>query len=155
MINKLFTAIAVSLIGIGVGVGVSGTAVAADDVYFRQLGYSFDLTSGPATPQGILGITVPAGTWVITAKANVVNFSQPDFARCSLYVGSTLHDGGATFIGGSPSAAVAEIVLQTVVTITSSELALLQCQHDYNTAGIYLDPYASMVVVKATGPIGP
>jgi len=148
MINKLSAAIAVSLIG------VSGAVVAADGVYYRHTESSFDLTSSPATPQAILGATVPAGTWVITAKANAVNFSQPDFARCTIIVGSTQHDGGATFIGGSPSAAVAEIVLQTVVTITSSKLVELQCQHDYNTPGIYLDPGASIVVVKAAAPIG-
>lgn len=149
MINKkLFTAIAVSLIS------VTGAALAADDVYFRQTESSFNLTSQPGTPQTVLSLTVPAGTWVITAKANPVNFAQPDFARCELIVGSTQHDGGATFIGGSPSAAVAEIVLQTVVTTTTSKVVELQCQHDYNTAGIYLDPLASIVVVKATAPIG-
>jgi len=147
MINKLFTAIAVSLIGVS-------AAVAADDVYYRQTESSINLTAEPGIPQTVLGLTVPAGTWVITAKANPVNFSQPDFARCTIIVGSTQHDGGATFVGGSPSAAVAEIALQTVVTTTSSEPVSLRCQHDYWTAGIYLDPSASIVVVKATAPIG-
>jgi hypothetical protein len=91
---------------------------------------------------------------VVTAKANPVDFSQPDFARCTLVVGSTLQDDGATFIGGSPSAAVAEIVLQTAVTTTTSEVVKLTCQHDYSTPGIYLDPRASIVVVKAAAPIG-
>ena len=148
MINKLCTAIAASLIGI------SGAAVAADAVYFRQTEASFNLTSTPGTPQTVLSLEIPAGTWVITAKANAVNFSQPDFARCTLIVGTTQHDGGATFIGGSPSAAVAEIALQTVVTNTTSKLVQLQCQHDYNTPGIYLDPLASIVVVKSTAPVG-
>jgi len=148
MRNKFVTLSALALMGF------TGAAFAADAVYYRQTAASFNLTSKPATPQTVLSLTVPEGTWVITAKANPVDFSQPDFARCSIIVGSTLHDAGATFIGGSPSAAVAEIVLQTVVTTTSSKVVELQCQHDYNTPGIYIDPEASIVVVKATAPIG-
>ena len=145
--QKTFTAIAVSLIS------VTGTAFAADGVYYRQTEQSFNLTSAPGTAQTILSLTVPAGPWVITAKANPVDFAQGDFARCTIVVGSTVHDGGATFIGGT-SAFVAEIALQTVVTTSSSEVVKLQCQHDFNTSGIYLDPLASIVVVKATAPIG-
>ena len=49
---------------------------------------------------------------------------------------------------------VAEIVLQTAITTTASKAFKVDCQHDFSSAGMYVDPGASIMIVKATGPLG-
>lgn len=49
---------------------------------------------------------------------------------------------------------VAEIVLQTAIKTTSSKTFKLDCLHDFPSAGMYVDPGASILVVRSPGPLG-
>lgn len=76
-------------------------------------------------------------------------------------VGATQRDAAATLVGnaapgptGEMGPSVAEIVLQTAITTSASTTFKLDCQHDFPPAGMYVDPGASIMVVKAPGPIG-
>ncbi len=143
-------------------IGASAFAVEPDisaGVYLRTTNASVDL-SDDGSPVIIVKVTVPAGTWLVTAKANPVNFGAADYARCVLLIG-TQRDAGATLIGdaapgptGELGPSVAEIVLQTAITTTAAKVFKLTCQHDFATPGMYVDPGASIMVVAAPGPLG-
>jgi len=44
---------------------------------------------------------------------------------------------------------VAQIALQTAFTTPTSKVVRLDCQHDFPTPGIYVDPGAKITVVSA------
>ena len=106
-------------------------------------------------------VTIPAGTWVVTAKANPVNFGAADYVRCRIVVGGVQRDAAATLIGnaapgptGETGPSVAAIALQAALQTTASKVFKLDCLHDSPTPGMYVDPGASIMIVKAPGPIG-
>ena len=132
----------------------------AADVYMRTTTTSKNL-SDTGAPVTLIGVTIPAGTWVVSAKANPVSFGSADYVRCRIVVGTTQKDAGATLLGnaapgptGEMGPSVAQIFLQTAITTTSDKVFKLDCQHDFPTPGIYLDPGARIMIVRATGPLG-
>jgi len=154
--SKLATAL---LIAAGFSAAYSAESSAAD-VYLRTTTASINLSSTGA-PVTIKSVAIPAGTWVVTAKANPVNFGPADYVRCRILVGTTQKDAAATLVGnaapgptGEMGPSVAEIVLQTAITTTASKTFKLDCQHDFPSAGMYVDPGASIMVVRAPGPLG-
>ena len=131
--------------------------------YLRSTPASVDLSSSSGTPVPLIQTqAVPAGTYLVTAKANVVNFGAADYVRCLLLAGGVQKDSGATLVGnaapgptGETGPSVAEIVLQTAVTFTTSTHTFeLKCQHDFANSGEYVDPGASILIVGAAGPLG-
>jgi hypothetical protein len=154
--SKLATAL---LIAAGFSAAYSAESSAAD-VYLRSTTASINLSSD-GSPVSLKQVTIPAGTWVVTAKANPVNFGAADYVRCRILVGGTQRDAAATLVGNAAPAptgemgpSVAEIVLQTAFTSTSSKTVKLDCQHDFPYAGIYVDPGASIMIVRSPGPLG-
>jgi hypothetical protein len=132
----------------------------AADVFLRKTTASINLSSD-GSPVILKQVTIPAGTWVVTAKANPVNFGPADYVRCRILVGSSQRDAAATLVGnaapgptGETGPSVAEIVLQTAITTTSSKTFKLDCLHDFPSAGMYVDPGASIMIVRAPGPLG-
>ncbi len=132
----------------------------AADVFLRKTTASTSL-SADGSPRTIRQVTIPAGTWLVTAKANPVNFGGADYVRCRILVGGSQQDAAATLVGnasagptGEVGPSVAEIVLQTAITTTSSKVFKFDCLHDFPSAGMYVDPGASLMVVKAPGPLG-
>jgi len=132
----------------------------AADAYLRTTTASVNLSSD-GSPVALKQVTVPAGTWIVTAKANPVNFGAADYVRCRILVGGTQRDAAATLLGNAAPAptgemgpSVAEIVLQTAFTSTSSKTVKLDCQHDFPYPGIYVDPGASIMIVRSPGPLG-
>jgi hypothetical protein len=157
--HKSLTAVTALLIGASAFAGSVEPDVGAG-VYLRATTASVDLSSD-GSPVTIEQVTVPAGTWVVTAKANPVNFGEADYARCVLSVGTIQQDAAATLVGnaapgpsGELGPSVAEIVLQTAITTRSARVFMLSCQHDFATPGMYVDPGASIIVVAAPGPLG-
>ena len=155
--NKLRAAMLIAATGFTAAYSASSSAA---DVFMRTTTASKNLTDTGA-PLTILTVTIPAGTWVVTAKTNPVNFGAADYVRCRILVGTTQKDAGATLLGnaapgptGEMGPSVAQIALQAVITTTSSKLFKLDCQHDFPTPGIYLDPGARLMVVRAPGPLG-
>jgi len=132
----------------------------AADVFLRKTTTSVNLSSD-GSPVTLKQVTLPAGTWLVTAKANPVNFGAADYVRCRIVVGGVQRDAAATLVGNAAPAptgemgpSMAEIVLQTAITTTASKTFKLDCQHDFPYPGIYVDPGASIMVVKAPGPLG-
>jgi hypothetical protein len=155
--SKLATAL---LIAAGVFSATYSAASSAADAYLRSTTASVNLSSD-GSPVTIKSVTIPAGTWIVTAKANPVNFGAADYVRCRILVGTTQKDAAATLLGNAAPAptgemgpSVAEIVLQTAITTTASKTFKLDCQHDFPYPGIYVDPGASIMVVRAPGPLG-
>ena len=158
MIKKRLTA--------AVLIGASGVAMvhsaetSAAEVYLRATSASINLSNSGA-PVTIRQVTIPAGTWVVTAKANPVNFGAADYVRCRIVVGGVQRDAAATLIGnaapgptGETGPSVAAIALQAALTTTASKVFKLDCLHDFPTPGMYVDPGASIMIVKAPGPLG-
>lgn len=143
--------------------GVTAThsaATQAAGVYLRTTTASVNLSSTGA-PVVLTQVTIPAGTWFVTAKANPVNFGAADYVRCRIVVGGAQKDAAATLVGnaapgptGETGPSVAEIVLQTAITTPAPRIFKLDCQHDFPIPGLYVDPGASIMVVKAPGPLG-
>jgi hypothetical protein len=155
--SKLATAL---LIAAGVFSATYSAASSAADAYLRSTTASVNLSSD-GSPVVLKSVTVPAGTWIITAKANPVNFGAADYVRCRILVGATQKDAAATLLGNAAPAptgemgpSVAEIVLQTAFSSTSSKTVKLDCLHDFPYAGIYVDPGASIMIVRSPGPLG-
>lgn len=153
------TLAAALLIAAGFSSAYSAESSAAD-AYLRTTTASVNLSSD-GSPVTIKQVTIPAGTWLVTAKANPVNFGAADYVRCRIVVGTTQKDAAATLLGNAAPAptgemgpSVAEIVLQTAITTTASKTFKLDCQHDFPYPGIYVDPGASILVVRAPGPLG-
>ena len=155
--NKLRAAMLIAATGFTAAYSANSSAA---DVFLRYTTASKNL-SDTGEPVTILSVTIPAGTWVVTAKANPVSFGAADYVRCRIVVGSAQKDAGATLLGnaqpgptGEMGPSVAQIALQAAFTTTSSKVFKLDCQHDFPTPGIYVDPGAKIMVVRAPGPLG-
>ena len=154
--NKLRTAMLIAATGFTAAYSASSSAA---DVFVRTTQTSKFL-SDTGAPVTILSVTIPAGTWVVNAKVNPVSFGAADYVRCRIMVGTSQKDAGATLLGnaapgptGEMGPSVAQIALQAAFTTTSSKDFKVDCQHDFPTPGIYVDPGARMIVVKAPGPL--
>ena len=150
--NKLRAAMLIAATGLTAAYSANSSAA---DVIARSRSTSKFL-SDTGAPVAILAVTVPAGTWVVNAKVNPVNFGAADYVRCRIMVGTSQKDAGATLLGnaapgptGEMGPSVAQIALQTVITTTSAKVFMLDCQHDFPTPGIYVDPGAKITVVSA------
>jgi hypothetical protein len=155
--NKLRAAMLIAATGFTAAYSASSSAA---DAFLRYTTTSTNL-SDTGAPVTIISVTIPAGTWIVTAKANPVSFGAADYVRCRIMVGSGQKDAGATLLGnaapgptGEMGPSVAQIALQAALTTTSSKVFKLDCQHDFPTPGIYVDPGAKIMVVRAPGPLG-
>ncbi len=149
--NNLRAAMLIAATGFTAAYSASSSAA---DVFSRNTNTSRFL-SDTGAPVAILAVTVPAGTWVVNAKVNPVNFGAADYVRCRIMVGTTQKDAGATLLGnaapgptGEMGPSVAQIALQAVVTTTSSKVFKVDCQHDFPTPGIYVDPGAKITILS-------
>ena len=155
--NKLRAAMLIAATGFTAAYSASSSAA---DVFMRTT-TSSKFLSDTGAPVTLISVTIPAGTWIVNAKVNPVNFGAADYVRCRILVGTTQKDAGATLLGnaapgptGEMGPSVAQIALQTAITTTTPKLFKLDCQHDFPTPGIYVDPGARMTVVSAPGPLG-
>ena len=154
---KLRAAMLIAATGFTVAYSASSSAA---DIYTRYTTVSKNL-SDTGEPVAILSVTIPAGTWVVTAKANPVSFGAADYVRCRIMVAASQKDAGATLLGnaapgptGEMGPSVAQIALHSVTTTTAPKVFKLDCQHDSPTPGIYVDPGARITVIRAPGPLG-
>lgn len=161
--KRTIATIAALLVAAG-GIAVSQSRpsdAAGPGVYWRKTTASTNLTSAGQTPTLLKSVSIPAGTWIVTAKANPVNFGQANYMRCSIVVGSTVRDTSATLLGnaspgptGEVGPSVAQLFMQAAVATTATQTFKLTCQHDFAEAGTYVDGGASLVVEAAPGALG-
>jgi hypothetical protein len=128
---------------------VSGTARDA----LRERHVSVDLSATGGQKVRVLSFTLPAGSWVLSAEATLVNFGPATYARCQITADGVQIASGTTTIGDSslPGAnaegtTVAARGLLGSVRSSTSFSAALKCWHDESTpAGQpvpYVDPGA-------------
>ena len=96
----------------------------------------------------IVAMTLPAGSWVLTAETTLVNFGPATFARCQIIAGGQQIASGATTVGDETLPAanaratfVAGRGLLGSVRRQSSFRAALRCLHDESTPSGQPAPY--------------
>ena len=137
----------------GVLLLAAATAAHAADAFERHTTTAVTLPDAGGQWTPVLQVTVPAGVWMVHAKATPVNFAfVADYVRCRIRIGTKQLDASATSVGGAPAAAT--VVNQGAITTTVTRVFNFECEHDYGVSGEYLDPGASLLVVRAPGPLG-
>ena len=95
------------------------------------------LGGGPASPVTILYVSLPAGSWVVTASATADNFGNGDIVRCGLYRGSTPLDVASTVV--SAANGMASLAPIGAFKSGGSTAVSLRCSHDGLINGITID----------------
>ncbi len=131
---------------------LAGTCVAsqAAGVYSAVSTARIALDNGAFVPTTIVQVKVPAGTWVVQSKVNVINWLNQDYDRCQLVAGIAVINGASTMTGqldGMPAAAT--VVNMGVVTTTAPQVFQLKCSHDFAVPNQAIDPDAVLVVTRA------
>lgn len=124
------------------------------------------LSARPAQPTVILGLSVPPGEWLATAKASVVNWGAKDYVHCAIVTDADLivigggrtsrYDNSTTMIGAASGLpAVAAIVNQAVVSLPRAKEIRLVCSHDGRISGQYVENASLSVISTEPGIQGP
>jgi hypothetical protein len=127
---------------------VAVPASAATTAYATATSSAVNMSSTGGVATTILTLALPKGSWLVTAKADVVNFGAADYERCGIKAGSTAADGSTSTT--EPTSPVANIESQTAVVLSAATAVTLYCQHDNNTSGEYVDARASLIAQKVT-----
>lgn len=117
-----------------------------------------NLSAAGGVETTIATMSLPAGSWVLTARASLVNFGPSDFGRCSIFRGPTALGGATAVIGdvnqaGSwPGTTVATLsMISSTVTTAAATTISLRCGHDTTLPGIpYVDASASLAAHRST-----
>lgn len=127
------------------------------DVYVATRGtVNLSATGGLAGATTINSMFLPAGTYLVTFTATLVNFSAAsDFFRCSIYNSGALVAGNTVRLGPTAdSITVAPMTVQAVVTLTFAGTTAVgsTCLHDSNlpAGSYYLDPGATLTALPVT-----
>jgi hypothetical protein len=160
-------ALAVALSAAGVAIAGSETVVTEKTKdAFTESSSNINLSTSGGTPVTITSIQVPAGIWVVSGEATLVNFGPSDYFRCVIKENGVQIASGATMVGNmnlpgnqGPGTYVAGRGLiggfKASGTSTSVELA---CQHDHNTptgeGPGYVDAGAVLYLHKGATPAG-
>jgi len=116
---------------------------------------SLGTTGGTRTV--IASAAFPAGSWVLTLHATMVNFGPSDYGRCELYQGATAIAGATATVGDpaqagnrGPASLVSTLSLAYGVTLAAPTTMSVQCSHDStNGSTPYVDASASLVAHKS------
>jgi hypothetical protein len=113
---------------------VSGTPALAGPNYYYNIPAA-DTTMPPSTAaQGIVGITIPRGTWAITANASgFTQGAQYNYIDCYIEANKgTIYGRGTASIGFKPGySELANVPVSTVITTTSTQIVALACNLEY------------------------
>jgi uncharacterized repeat protein (TIGR01451 family) len=127
---------------------VPAFATANDKLKFTTV--NKNLSTSGATNVTIVSVSVPAGSWVLSAEGDFVNFGPSDYARCQLFAGVNPTPGGGitTTVGDpnlpgaqGPAAYVQAFAEIAAVTSATGFTASLQCSHDHDTPPPNGPPY--------------
>ena len=125
----------------------------------RSTSVPLPLGGGPSNATTINSLFLPAGTYLMTFTATVVNFTETtDFFRCSLYESGVIVAGNTVLLGPTVGS-VATMTVQAVVTLTFGGTTAVgsTCLHDalLPSSGAYLDPGATLTAVRVTATSAP
>jgi len=123
-------------------------------VHTRSTNVPLSLGGGPGGATTINSLFLPAGTYLLTFTATVVNFSSGgDFFRCSLFSAGQPFAGNTVWLGPDDGS-VATMTVQGVVTLTFGGTTSTgsSCSHDSALTGgaVYLDPGATLTAMEVT-----
>ena len=76
----------------------------------------------------IVDLDVPAGTWVLQAKAVAIGYAANDYVRCAIWNGGVYYDSSAANI--APTSTGIPLPLLAQVTFTTTTHIELRCSHD-------------------------
>ena len=136
---------AISSVRAGSGVTCSGvtvySATAAGNVLLDTKGTQ---SLNPGVDTNVLTLSLPAGTWLVDAHVDTVNFDDSgDFFRCGLQVpngsGGTTQVGWVTSTPGGQQGPVTGMQPGGVVTLTAPGDVVVLCNHD---GDLTVQPYA-------------
>jgi hypothetical protein len=139
--------------GIACALALLATNSAWAEAIERRTTAAFQLAAAGGAQQVVFEVNVPAGTWIITAKASVVSWGPADYVRCGLRANGAFLDGSTGMIGeagGMP--AVTTLYNQSLTSITGATRIALVCWHDFAIAGEFLDPGASLIISRVGEP---
>ena len=158
--RKTTTLVGAALLTVATASGAVATAATVasttkDVVVSSTSNKSLGTTGGARTV--IASAALPAGSWVLTLHATLVNFGPSDYGRCGLYQDATAIAGSTATVGdptqaGSrgPAALVSTLSLAYGVTTAAPTTVSVQCSHDStNGSNPYVDASASLVAHKS------
>lgn len=160
---RLWFGLAVVLMGLLSGsISAAATKTAATEDTLMQLAAIKNLSTTGGATVTILTASVPAGSWIISGTASLVNFGPSDYTRCQVVAGSTQVGASTTMVGNpglaggqGPAAYVANLTATGPVTSSVPFTASFNCWHDHDTpigAGPpYVDGGASLWVHLSAG----
>ena len=127
----------------------------AADYFSKQTTAPVELSVGSGIPVTVLSVEVPAGIWVVVAKASLVNKGLMDWGRCSLVANRKTYNDASAMVGlESALPAVSTVTVLAVIPAlaeSSSRKIQLQCSHDDPNTPQYVDSGASIVITRAPG----
>lgn len=133
---------AIALLGCVIAALASG-AYAQDDVHVRKNSSTF-LTQTPGYNTTVLSVQLPAGQWVLSSRASLVNFGPSDYTRCQL-VSNDIQVGAATAFIGSDSTFVSTIAITGAFSSDDVATVELRCGHDvFSSNPPYVDPHVTI-----------
>jgi hypothetical protein len=127
--------------------GAAGAAGPSNILFLTKTGATnLGITGGVATPIATLS-NIPAGKYLISAEASIVNFGAPDYLRCGLLLATTAYPGSTVSAGvaGAANFPVGHLTTSIAVDLAAATNATLRCSHD--AGGI--NPYAESVHISA------
>jgi hypothetical protein len=140
----------VSALVVGICASLIGASAQAAGYYYRNTTSTVFLSDSGGVETQVLSVNVPAGTWVVTTQANLVNFGAVDIARCRIWVnGSPLSFSSTMLGGGNNFPAVASVTNTAVISLPAKQAIALKCGHDANVPGQRIDSGAQLVITRA------
>lgn len=139
----------VACAGIGVAYGATSNEITAStqDVVL-QTSAATPLPTMGGQNTTVLSVRLPAGSWVVTSDAVAVNFGANDIVRCGIYRGAVQLSGMSAEV--ATGHVVADIPTTGGFIRTTGSKVTLQCWHDADVAGEYIDPGATLTAHKST-----
>lgn len=139
-----------SLFNVAAGLlAIASVGAQAAGYYGSRTSASTTLSDVPGQFVTVAQISVPAGKWMVAAKASLVSYVGADIVRCSVFSGGVQLDSAATMIGRADNYPfVAELVNMGRINLADTTTVQLACEHDGNSTGVYVDPGAWLQVTK-------
>jgi hypothetical protein len=146
-----------AIIGSGAAVAASSGVTSTTKDAWEQTNHNVDISTTGAVETPILSIKVPAGGWVISGDATLVNFGPSDYAGCTLrddaspdlnahgvMVGDPSQPGNS-----GPAGFMGSVSLTAAVDLTTSSTITMTCSHqDSNGSTPYVNSNADLWVHK-------